>query len=69
MRRGLLDAVVEAAQLRLCPILMTSLTFILGASRWFYPTAPPRRCVRRLVSCVCQMVGVAFFGLLLMPVF
>ena len=46
----LMDAVREACRLRLRPVLMTSLAFIMGRCRSPLPLAPVRRCGRRWVS-------------------
>ncbi len=41
--RDLIDATLEAARLRLRPILMTSLAFMLGCCPWRLPPGPGRR--------------------------
>ena len=64
------DAAVEAASLRLRPILMTSLAFILGVVPLALATGAGAEMRRALGTTVFWgMLGVTFFGLLLTPVF
>ncbi len=65
-----LEAVLEACRLRLRPILMTSIAFIMGV----WPLVSSRGAgaeMRRAmgVAVFSGMIGVTFFGLLLTPVF
>lgn len=63
-------AAVEACRLRLRPILMTSLAFILGVLPLVLATGAGAEMRRALGSAVFYgMIGVTFFGLLLTPVF
>ncbi len=65
-----LEAAVEAARLRLRPILMTSLAFILGVVPLALATGAGAEMRRALGTAVFWgMLGVTFFGLLLTPVF
>jgi len=71
-RRGLdrLSAAVQAAQLRLRPILMTSLAFILGVVPLMLASGAGAEMRQSLGTAVfAGMLGVTFFGLLLTPVF
>lgn len=64
------DAAVEAARLRLRPILMTSFAFILGVVPLVWATGAGSEMRRALGTAVFSgMLGVTFFGLLLTPVF
>jgi multidrug efflux pump len=64
------DAAVEAARLRLRPILMTSFAFILGVVPLVWATGAGAEMRRALGTAVFYgMLGVTFFGLLLTPVF
>jgi multidrug efflux pump len=64
------DAVVEAARLRLRPILMTSFAFILGVLPLMIATGAGAEGRQALGTAVFSgMLGVTFFGLLLTPVF
>jgi len=71
-RRGLdrLSAAVQAAQLRLRPILMTSLAFILGVVPLMIASGAGAEMRQSLGTAVfAGMLGVTVFGLLLTPVF
>ncbi|RYE94475.1 MAG: multidrug efflux RND transporter permease subunit [Myxococcales bacterium] len=64
------DAVLEACRLRLRPILMTSIAFIMGV----WPLVSSRGAGAEMrhamgVAVFAGMIGVTFFGLLLTPVF
>jgi HAE1 family hydrophobic/amphiphilic exporter-1 len=64
------DAVVEAARLRLRPILMTAFAFILGVVPLVIATGPGAEMRQALGTAVfAGMLGVTFFGLFLTPVF
>jgi len=64
------DSAVEAARLRLRPILMTSLAFILGVLPLALATGAGAEMRRALGTTVFWgMLGVTLFGLLLTPVF
>jgi len=63
-------AVIEAARLRLRPILMTALAFILGVVPLAIATGPGAEMRQALGTAVFfGMLGVTFFGLILTPVF
>ncbi len=67
---GPAEAAVEAARLRLRPILMTSFAFILGVVPLMIATGPGAELRQALGTAVFSgMVGVTIFGLLLTPVF
>ncbi|WP_274626228.1 efflux RND transporter permease subunit [Arvimicrobium flavum] len=64
------DAAVEAARLRLRPILMTAFAFILGVVPLMIATGPGAEMRQSLGTAVFSgMLGVTFFGLFLTPVF
>jgi multidrug efflux pump len=63
-------AVIDAAKVRLRPILMTSFAFILGVFPLVIATGAGSESRRILGTAVFSgMIGVTFFGLLLTPVF
>jgi len=63
-------AVVEACRLRLRPILMTALAFILGVVPLVISTGPGAEMRQSLGTAVFSgMIGVTIFGLFLTPVF
>jgi multidrug efflux pump len=64
------EAAIEAARLRLRPILMTSFAFILGVLPLVFATGAGAEMRRALGTAVFYgMLGVTLFGLLLTPVF
>jgi len=64
------DAVLEACRLRLRPILMTSLAFIMGVAPLVYSSGAGAEMRRAMgVAVFSGMLGVTLFGLLLTPVF
>jgi multidrug efflux pump len=64
------DAAVEAARIRLRPILMTSFAFIMGVFPLVIAQGAGAESRRLLGTAVFSgMLGVTFFGLLLTPVF
>jgi multidrug efflux pump len=64
------EAVVAACRLRLRPILMTSLAFILGVVPLVLATGPGAEMRTALGTAVfAGMLGVTFFGIFLTPVF
>lgn len=68
--RSILDAAVEASRLRLRPILMTSLAFIMGVVPLVISTGAGAEIRRALgVAVFAGMLGVTVFGLFLTPVF
>jgi len=68
--RDRIEAAVEAARLRLRPILMTSFAFILGVVPLALATGAGAEMRRALGTAVFWgMLGVTFFGLILTPVF
>ncbi len=63
-------AAIEASKLRLRPILMTALAFILGVVPLVIAEGPGAEMRRSLGTAVfAGMIGVTFFGLLFTPVF
>ena len=68
--RSIFDAAVEAARLRLRPILMTSFAFILGVVPLVFAGGAGAEMRQALGTAVfAGMLGVTFFGLILTPVF
>ena len=64
------EAILEACRLRLRPILMTSLAFILGVYPLVIATGAGWEMRRSLWTAVISgMIGVTFFGIFLTPVF
>jgi len=64
------EAVFEASRLRLRPILMTSLAFIMGVVPLVISTGAGAEMRHAMgVAVFSGMIGVTFFGLLLTPVF
>ena len=64
------NAAVDAAQLRLRPVLMTAVSFILGVIPLLIATGPGSEMRRALGTAVFSgMLGVTVFGLFLTPVF
>jgi HAE1 family hydrophobic/amphiphilic exporter-1 len=69
-RMSRLDAAVEAARVRLRPILMTSFAFILGVVPLVIAEGPGAEMRQALGTAVfAGMLGVTLFGLLFTPVF
>jgi hydrophobe/amphiphile efflux-1 (HAE1) family protein len=68
--RDAVSAVLEAARLRLRPILMTSIAFIAGVTPLVFATGAGAE-IRKAMGVVVfsGMIGVTVFGLLLTPVF
>ncbi|WKE64080.1 efflux RND transporter permease subunit [Gallaecimonas kandeliae] len=68
--KGIVEAVLEACRLRLRPILMTSVAFIMGVVPLVTSTGAGAEMRRAMgVAVFSGMIGVTFFGLLLTPVF
>ena len=68
--KTLIEAIVEAAQLRLRPILMTAFAFILGVVPLAIATGPGAEMRQAIGTAVFSgMLGVTFFGLVFTPVF
>jgi multidrug efflux pump len=66
----LLRAVLEACRLRLRPILMTSIAFIMGVAPLVVSTGAGSEMRRAMgVAVFSGMLGVTLFGLLLTPIF
>ncbi len=66
----ILDAVLEACRLRLRPILMTSIAFIMGVVPLMLATGAGAEMRSAMgVAVFAGMLGVTLFGLLLTPVF
>ncbi|MEQ8824029.1 MAG: multidrug efflux RND transporter permease subunit [Filomicrobium sp.] len=68
--RSMTDAVVEASRLRLRPILMTSMAFVLGVVPLMTATGPGAELRQAIGTAVFfGMLGVTLFGLFFTPVF
>jgi hydrophobe/amphiphile efflux-1 (HAE1) family protein len=68
--RDRVQAVLEAARLRLRPILMTSFAFVMGVLPLVLASGSGAEVRRAMGATVfAGMIGVTFFGLLLTPVF
>jgi len=68
--RATADAAVEAARLRLRPILMTSMAFIMGVAPLVFSSGPGAEMRHAMgVAVFFGMLGVTLFGLFLTPVF
>src|SRR5690606_27274607 len=68
--RDRVQAVLDAARLRLRPILMTSIAFIMGVVPLVLAEGPGAEIRRAMGAAVFSgMIGVTFSGLLLTPVF
>jgi multidrug efflux pump subunit AcrB len=68
--RDRFDAAVEAAHLRLRPILMTSFAFILGVTPLVWAVGAGAELRQTLGTAVFSgMIGVTAFGLIFTPVF
>ncbi|MDG9666593.1 efflux RND transporter permease subunit [Hahella sp. CR1] len=67
---SLMDAILEACRLRLRPILMTSLAFIMGVAPLVYSSGAGAEMRHAMgVAVFSGMIGVTIFGLLLTPLF
>ena len=67
---GIVEAALDAARLRLRPILMTSIAFIAGVFPLVISTGAGSEMRRAMgVAVFAGMIGVTFFGLFLTPVF
>jgi len=68
--RSIVQAAIEASRLRLRPILMTSIAFIMGVIPLVVSTGAGSEMRRAMgIAVFFGMLGVTFFGLLLTPVF
>jgi multidrug efflux pump len=68
--RNPIEAVLEASRLRLRPILMTSLAFIMGTVPLVFATGAGAEMRQAMgIAVFAGMLGVTWFGLLLTPVF
>nr|HML30871.1 efflux RND transporter permease subunit [Hyphomicrobium sp.] len=68
--RNRFEAATEAARLRMRPILMTSLAFILGVVPLVWAIGAGAELRQALGTAVfAGMIGVTFFGLIFTPVF
>jgi multidrug efflux pump len=68
--RSIVDAALEACRLRLRPILMTSIAFIMGVLPLVFSHGAGSEMRHAMgVAVFAGMLGVTFFGLFLTPVF
>ncbi len=68
--RGVYAAAIEAARLRLRPILMTSIAFIAGTVPLVFSTGAGSEMRRAMgIAVFSGMIGVTSFGLFLTPIF
>ncbi|SAL11955.1 hydrophobe/amphiphile efflux-1 (HAE1) family protein [Caballeronia peredens] len=68
--RSIVQAAIEASRLRLRPILMTSIAFIMGVVPLVISTGAGSEMRRAMgIAVFSGMLGVTFFGLMLTPVF
>jgi multidrug efflux pump len=68
--RGIVEAAIEASRLRLRPILMTSIAFIMGVVPLVTSSGAGSEMRHAMgVAVFSGMLGVTFFGLFLTPVF
>jgi multidrug efflux pump len=68
--RGIVEAAIEASRLRLRPILMTSIAFIMGVIPLVMSTGAGSEMRRAMgIAVFFGMLGVTLFGLMLTPVF
>ena len=67
---SIMDAILEAGRLRLRPILMTSIAFIMGVAPLVFSTGAGAEMRQAMgVAVFSGMIGVTIFGLLLTPLF
>ena len=65
-----MEAILEAGRLRLRPILMTSIAFIMGVVPMVFSTGAGAEMRQAMgVAVFSGMIGVTFFGLILTPLF
>jgi multidrug efflux pump len=68
--RSVIDSALEAARIRLRPILMTSFAFIMGVLPLVFSSGAGAEMRHAMgVAVFSGMLGVTFFGLVLTPVF
>ncbi len=68
--RGIVDAAIESARLRLRPILMTSFSFVMGVLPLVLSTGAGAEMRQAMgVAVFSGMLGVTFFGIVFTPLF